>query len=546
MKSMIASNTVHGFDISSEFMLPTCEGCIYGKHHRHPFPHSDSRATAPLELVHTDVCGPITPASLGVSKYFVTFIDDYSRRIVVYAISTKDQVADKFKHFKALAERQVGTTIKCVRSDNGSEYLGAFARELQQYGIIHQTSAPYTPQQNGVAERTNRTLLECARSMVHAQGLGQEFWAEAVSCAAYIRNRVASSATGGKAPQELWTGKKPTVRHLRVFGCQAYAHVPRQHRTKFDPKAYKCILVGYMEHSKAYRLWDIESQQLIVSRDVIFNEIDPPQVVSDICPVTVTYDEVEDTQIQQPAVSASVESESQQVEDQQQQPPPPAIEPVAADHYVRRSERVRHPPARYWEAANVAVSEPQTYIEAMQSSDAKQWESAIKAEYESLIQNSTWQLVSPPAGRDIVKCKWVFKVKHNADGSIDRYKARLVAKGYTQREGIDYEETFSPVVRITSVRILLSIVAIYDLELHQMDVKTAFLNGLLQEEVYMAQPEGFIEAGQEHLVCKLNRALYGLKQAPKVWYDTIDNSYSVVGLVEFRVIMDYTYYGHKI
>ena len=169
-------------------------------------------------------------------------------------------------------EKQLDVSIKAVRSDNGGEYLGELRRVLAGAGIRVETSAPYTPEQNGVAERMNRTLVESARSMIHAQGLGQEYWAEAVVTAAYIRNRVVSRSTLSKSPYELCYGTKPTVKHLRVWGCEAYAHVPHERRSKFDAKAVKCILVGYSESSKAWRLWDTERRRLIVSRDVTFNE----------------------------------------------------------------------------------------------------------------------------------------------------------------------------------------------------------------------------------------------------------------------------------
>jgi hypothetical protein len=168
------------------------------------------------------------------------------------------------------------------------------------------------------------------------------------------------------------------------------------------------------------------------------------------------------------------------------------------------------------------------------------WKKAIDEEYASIMKHDTWDLVELPPDRRPVTCKWVFNVKQKADGSIDRYKARLVARGFTQAEGIDYHETFSPVVKMTSIRVLLAITAIRDLELHQMDVKTAFLNGSIEEEIYMTQPEGFIQPGKEHLVCKLNRALYGLKQAPRAWYQRIDSFLISVGFT--RVDADYGMY----
>jgi transposase InsO family protein len=545
MKSLISSAAVHGLELSSSLTLAQCEGCLYGKHIRQPFPSaSEHRATVPLELIHTDLCGPMKFASLGGSRYFVSFIDDYSRRISVFPINRKSEVIEKFRLYRAASEKQLGLSIKTVRSDNGGEYIGEFRRELLRHGIGIETSAPYTPEQNGVAERMNRTLVESARSMIHAQGLGQEFWGEAIVTAAYIRNRVVSRSTQGKSPEELWSGKKPTVRHLRVWGCVAFAQVPAEKRSKFDAKSIRCIMVGYSETSKAWRLWDLERKCLVISRDVVFNESRTmPQPVESV-PVDAVV--VPEQPVPPQPVPAPVPTEvvpavvAEPVGDAPADLAPPVGEVEVA---VRRSARQHRQPGEWWkvsEHANLASSEPQTYEQAVNSPEREHWLEAIKSEHKSLVDNQTWELVEKPKDRKLVSCKWVFKVKHNADGSVERYKARLVARGFTQTEGVDYHETYAPVVKMTSIRVLLSIVAIHDLELHQMDVKTAFLNGVLEEEIYMQQPEGFVEPGKEHLVCKLKRTLYGLKQSPRVWYQTIDKFFANMGLK--RVEGDYGLY----
>ena len=159
--------------------------------------------------------------------------------------------------------------------------------------------------------------------------------------------------------------------------------------------------------------------------------------------------------------------------------------------------------------------DPTTYKEAMISVDAPFWKEVINSEVESILQNNTWELTDLPPGTTPIGCKWVFRKKLKPDGSIDKYKARLVAKGFTQKKGIDYFDTYSPVSRITTIRILIALASIHNLVVHQMDVKTTFLNGDLDEEIYMEQPEGFIVKGQEHKVCKLVKSLYELKQAPK-------------------------------
>ncbi|GJU82093.1 retrovirus-related pol polyprotein from transposon TNT 1-94 [Tanacetum coccineum] len=191
----------------------------------------------------------------------------------------------------------------------------------------------------------------------------------------------------------------------------------------------------------------------------------------------------------------------------------------------RRSKRARNEKSFGPDFVSFMVeNEPTSYREAVTSSEGQQWREAIKSEIESILQNHTWELVDLPPGCKPLGYKWIFKKKMKADGTIDKYKARLVIKGYRQREGLDYFDTYSPVTRITSIRMIIAIAALRNLEIHQMDVKTAFLNGDLEEEIYMNQPEGFTAPGQEGKVCRLVKSLYGLKQAPKQWHQKFDNT----------------------
>lgn len=206
-----------------------CENCVYGKQNRVSFPSGGKRTKQILELVHSDVFGPVKVPSLGKSVYYVSFIDDFSRNKWIYFLKKKSEVFDRFKEFKALVENQTEKKIKVLRTDNGGEFCcKEFEEFCKKCGIARQKTTPYTPQQNGVAERMNKTLMERARSMLNGVGLGQEFWAEAVDTACYLINRSASSVLEDKTPQEVWTGEKPSLSHLRVFGCDAYVHVPKE------------------------------------------------------------------------------------------------------------------------------------------------------------------------------------------------------------------------------------------------------------------------------------------------------------------------------
>ena len=251
-----------------------CEGCLYGKQSQKSFPKEASwRATKPLQLVHADVCGPFTPVSLGQSKYFLLFIDDFSRKTWVYFLKEKSEVFGAFQKFKAFVEKESGASIKALRSDRGGEFTSnKFEQFCEANGIRHFLTVPMTPQQNGVVERKNRTILNMARSMLKSKKMPKEFWAEAVSCAVYLSNLSPTISVPGKTPQEAWTSRKPNVSHLRVFGSIAYAHVPDEKRSKLDEKSEKYVFIGYDLRSKGYKLYSPATKKVIISRDVMFNE----------------------------------------------------------------------------------------------------------------------------------------------------------------------------------------------------------------------------------------------------------------------------------
>lgn len=241
-----------------------------GKQHRHSFNESRTRATELIELVHSDLCGPIEVESFRGSRYLLTFICDKSRRIFVYFIEFKSEVYDKFLEFKAMVEKQTGRKIKRLRTDNGGEYKNdKFKQFFKKSGILHETTCPYTPEQNGVAERWNRSIMEKTRCLLHDSGLEKKFWAEAVNCAVYLLNR--SPVSGSNVtPEEIWSGQKPNLSHLRIFGTLVTVHIPKQKRRKLDMKAIEAIFVGYGTQTKGYRLFNPETNEVFYSRDVTF------------------------------------------------------------------------------------------------------------------------------------------------------------------------------------------------------------------------------------------------------------------------------------
>lgn len=509
-----------------------CVACIEGKQARLPFPKkSYSRASEKLGLIHSDLCGPMSVSSFSGAKYLLTFIDDYTRMTFGYFIKTKDQVLPVFKEFKNLMENQTDLKIKKLRSDNGCEYINKqFQAFLKEHGIEHQTTVPYSPQQNGVAERANRTIMEAARCMLQDSGLEKRYWAEAVNTAIFIKNKAPSKAVRDSTPEEKWTGNKVDLSNLRVFGCTAYALVPSERRKKLDAKSKKYIFVGYCNESKGFRLVDPENpSKCIKSRDVQFIEGKSVQNIDSNLNQDNTNDleflnnmeqvESENPSEEYPNLDVSDTSSSSSYD---HEPTDVSWNPNMTSDDAS-SEEIEDPVEMVM-TASAHIDVPLSLQEALSGHEKEHWEKAMAEEYESFENNKAWNLTELPPGKKAVKCKWVFKKKYDADGKLVRYKARLVAKGFTQTYGIDYKETYSPVVRYSTIRTLLALAVNLDMDVDHMDVKTAFLNGDLKETVFMEQPEGYGVKGKENYVFKLNKAIYGLKQASKAWYDMIDKA----------------------
>ena len=544
--------------------IPVCESCLEGKMTKRPFKAKGYRATKPLELVHTDVCGPINVQARGGYEYFVTFTDDYSRYGYIYLMRQKSETFTKFREYKAEAEKQLGLHIKELRSDRGGEYLsGEFKSYLTQEGIVSQLSAPGTPQKNGVAERRNRTLQDMVRSMLSYSSLPISFWGYAIETAMYLLNLVPSK-TVPKTPTELWKGRKPSLSHIRIWG--APAHVLRKDPNKLESRTEVCMFVGYPKGTRGGLFYSPSDKKVIVSTHATFLEED---YISNFKPKSkIILEELDSAQEQtEPPVSwpliplipmhvqrgenvpegeqaqvEPVEQDPIQVEPEPEEPVQEELVPLQAQNNepqpveLRRSDRVRRKPARYvllGESYQVipidSEDDPINYKEALEDVDVQEWQKAMDREMESIYSNSVWSLVEAPKGVKPIGCKWIYKRKRGSDGKVETFKARLVAKGYTQKEGIDYEETFSPVAMLKSIRILLAVAASLDYEIWQMDVKTAFLNGNLNEDIYMQQPEGFKAKGKEHMVCKLQRSIYGLKQASRSWNIRFDQAITSFG-----------------
>jgi len=498
------SKIVDGLNIGKDCSTSGCSVCTQGKQSANTFNGTRTRAKRPLQLVHTDVCGPITPTSWSGERYYVSFIDDFTHFAIVYPIKEKSDTFNKLKIFEALATAHFGTRMSKLRCDNGGEYTSKALKEFcEGKGIEIQYTSPYCPQQNGHAERLNRTLCEKGRSLLIEGNLPKEMWNEAIQTAAYLLNRSYTTALNNVTPAELWFGSKPDISNLRVFGCKAYLLKPNHTRNKFDEKSELFTLIGYNNHG--YRLWDPKNKRIINGRNIKFDETNKANgltqvfMESDQMPEARKIEQAVDYQHEIVTSAENNENHYDSDTDLNKTLIKPSTRPKretqppvwTKDYYTAHTSTIEN------------IGEPFSYEEAINGNESAEWEQAMKEEINSLNKNHTWSLVKLPEGKKAIGCKWTFKIKKDANGRIHRYKARLVAKGYAQTHGVDYYETYSPVTNITTIRSLLAIANNRKMHIHQMDVHTAFLNGVLDEEVYMCQPEGY--GTNTNLVCQITQ-----------------------------------------
>ncbi|KAG7559036.1 Integrase catalytic core [Arabidopsis thaliana x Arabidopsis arenosa] len=479
-----------------------------------------------LELVHMDLMGPVQTESLSGKKYILVLVDDFSRFTWVRFLREKSEAVESFKILALQLQTEKGNLAQ-IRSDHGGEFQNEeFETFCNIQGIRHQYSAPRTPQQNGVVERKNRTLQEMARAMIHGNNVSPRFWAEAVNTACYIVNRVYVKPGTYTTPYEIWKGRSPNVCYFHTFGCVCYVLNDKDHLSKFDARSDEGIFLGYATNSMAYRVYNKRLKRVEESVNVVFDDKHPTRLY----PVE-QYEEEEahcdshsKSEVEQGSPSqeedANSGSETQVSQPLLTVPKSHSESDVIGNLDGNRTTRGKKVNYREMIQFSCFVSS----IEPLNIDAALEDESWFKACHEELNQFShheVWDLVPKPANVNIVGTKWIFKNKTDEEGNVTRNRARLVAQGYSQVEGIDFDETFAPVARLESIRFLLGIACLLNIKLFQMDVKSAFLNGVIQEEVYVSQPKGFEDPRFPNHVYKLKKALYGLKQAPRAWYERL-------------------------
>ncbi|CAH9079864.1 unnamed protein product [Cuscuta europaea] len=533
-----------------------CSACATGKQSRSSFKTKNFVSTSkPIELIHMDLCGPMSVRSRGNKEYVLVIVDDFSRFTWTIFLASKKDTFNEFVVFVRKIEHQTGLHLIKIRSDHGTEFDNSLFEEFcKERGIDHNFSAPRTPQQNGVVERKNRTLEDMTRTMLISSGLARNFWAEALNTACYIINRAMIRPLLGKTPYELLKGRKPNISHLRTFGCKCFVH-NNDNIGKFDARSDEAIFLGYSTHSKAYKVLNKRTQCVEESIHIIFDEalsLKPRQDdEGDIGilrkgnhsheHIETSHDQTEESLDNEQNEPRTEEGPGLTTTNPSEEPAGPG--PDTLYEFVDQPNAPRgwkhhrsHPLDNLLTDLNQGVTtrsklrnfctffaylsliEPENHEVALSDIDRVL---AMQEELNQFERNKVWHLEPRPENKTVIGLKWVFKNKLDEHGQITRNKARLVVKGYNQQEGIDFNETFAPVARLEAIRMLIAFAAHMGFTLHQMDVKTAFLNGYLKEEVYVEQPPEFENPDLPNHVFKLDKALYGLKQAPRAWYERL-------------------------
>ncbi|KAJ7968090.1 Retrovirus-related Pol polyprotein from transposon TNT 1-94 [Quillaja saponaria] len=517
-----------------------CDACEFAKHKRASYLLLNNKSTTPFALIHSDVWGPSRVVSLSGYKWFVTFIDCFSRTTWVYLLRAKNEVFTCFQMFHKLVCTQFDGKVKILRSDNGTEYTeGDFQKYLRDHGIMHQTSCVDTSAQNGIAERKNRHLLEVARSLMFTMNVPKAYWGDAVLSAAYLINRMSLRTLDFNTPLDVLQGNCSFVVPPKVFGCVCFVHEHGKNISKLDHRALKCIFIGYSATQKGYKCYHPPTRKTYVSMDVTFHESNPYFSTTPFQGESNSEEEVSYGSKGEWLPELLIEDRMKEKEDEAKQDES-ILEEVrnneihtrlAKPNLLKYSRRCRqhgkiaiepalpsqefspdpasmpvHPcksPDAIPSSIHLMILlslmilifllqlEKQLGLDWKEALADPKWEDAMVEEMKALSKNDTWELASLPHGKRAISCKWVFTIKRKADGTIERYKARLVARGFTQTYG----------------------------DLQQLDVKNAFLHGDLAEEVYMEIPLGFSCQKTEGKVCKLKKSLYGLKQSPRAWFD---------------------------
>lgn len=587
LRKMVEDEVITGVELTEKTM-GQCEPCIKAKHTRAPIPHK--RTSPPVkeygDRIHSDVWGPAPVQTPGGMNYYVTHIDEATDEVVISLLAKKSHVLDAYRVYRQWLKVHRGVkVIKEHMSDRGGEFENkAFDKVFAEDGTVKRRTVHDTPQQNGKAERINRTLAEHTRAQLIAAHLPDTLWGEAIMHSTWLRNRTTTVNTHGSTPHEKATGNKPDLSDLHPFGARCWVKL-KSPGGKIYSRSEEGAWVGYDVASKGHRIW--RRGRVGVERDVIFvsptaqpgivlvpvegelgddarheqNAETPPNVETVATPPKIV--EIVEPVVPEavnPVPLAKVEAEDNVAAENEDDNEPPPLErrvrkPSAWIRRVQAGDGVygsKLPASITSETAKLAVDqlgidaedlefdapvyalaamlgdEP-SQAEALYGPDREMWVAPMEVELKKLEERGTWKLVPRPEGVNVIPSKWVLRKKRDTSNEVKKLKARLVAGGHRQKLGVDFDETSSPTIRLETLRYIVALATENDWEIDVIDFVNAYLNSNLEKVVYMRQPPGFVVPGKEDHVLALHKAIYGLKDAGYHWFNVLNNLLDTLG-----------------
>lgn len=506
-----------------------CDTCRSCKMVKLPFNSNFSPVNRCLETLHLDLVGPISIPSISGYSYFLTIVDQFSGYLAVRFLKSKADTFNQFELAVKLFEQQLNAKLSNIVSDNGTEFKNdSFMKFCSALGITHQFSPPYTPENNGFAERANCSLITKARCLLHQANLPFRYWAEAINTAVDLINLLPSSTRDFQIPYQTWFKKDPPHDKLKPFGCLAYSLIPPDLRiNKMHPTGKRMIHLGYLNDYSNFKLLDPDSEKTTSSWHVRFVEDNFPSIFSEPRPFNIPFN------------LTGHSSETLEKSSSIDLPPPPPSntigEPAPSSRLI--SSRIdtdnilnydrRGNPIQSYLAEDLEVAEKLTYSKALNSADSSLWRESIKKELDNLELHNVWDVVDRSETDKPLHCTWVFRIKRDAMNNPLEYKSRLCVQGFEEVEGVDFLSTFAPTGKLVSLRLLITLSLKMGWSFHQVDVRSAFLNADLNEYITLVPPKG-VDVGSGK-VLRLKKAMYGLKQAPLACHKTLTDWLRSVG-----------------
>ncbi|KAI7938193.1 hypothetical protein MJO28_015113 [Puccinia striiformis f. sp. tritici] len=500
-----------------------CDSCMKGKMTRKSFKHHFDKTTDILEVVHGDLVGPITPSSNGGAKYFLTLVDQHTGFINITILKEKSDTPQAIEKFKIFYENQTGKRMKKLITDGGGEFCNKMLSSiLEGSGIQHNVAPPYTPQQNGIAERANRTILEMTRCILLHSKMAAEWWAEAVKTSCAMTNCLPTLSKGRQSPIELLFGKKPNIEIFRPFGCKVWALKPEiYHERKFDSLAWEGILIGYANDYSTYKVLRLDDRKIMNIKHVHFEE-DVFPGFSSLNKSLSNLNSSNDIPIfhqPEPLSEKSSETNEDGNHDYTQRL---FEEEVLAEKEAVEGEKIINSAIdesnilNYSRRTALMTGTPKTHKAAMKSDETHDWKKAEEKEYQNMKDHDAWTVCLKKAYDSPIASTWAFRKKLGSNNEVIEFKAQICAQGFRQTYGFDYHAKYAPTGKPASLRLLMSFAVNNGMKIHQLDVRSAFLTCPLEDKVTLLPPPGY--EGPKDTVFELKKAVYGLRQAPLVWY----------------------------